>query len=78
MPTLYDRSNDRRLGKISQQDLQLLIAHLEGGMGGDRDACVDNETFLRLTEAGASAALLDAVKMALDLSGEAHIRWDAD
>jgi hypothetical protein len=78
MPTLYDRSNNRRLGRISQQDLQLLIVHMEGSIGGDRDPCVDNDAFLRLTEAGASAALLDAVKMALDLSGEAHIRWDAD
>jgi hypothetical protein len=76
MPTLYDRSNNRRLGRISQQDLQLLIENMEGN--SDRDPCVDNDTFLRLTEAGASAALLDAVKMALDLSGEAHIRWDAD
>jgi hypothetical protein len=78
MPTLYDQSNDRRLGRISQQDLELLIEQLEETSRGDRDYYVDNPTFLRLTEAGASATLLDAIKMALDLSGEADIRWDAD
>jgi hypothetical protein len=78
MPTLYDQSNDRRLGRISQQDLELLIEQLEETSRGDRDYYIDNQTFLRLTEAGASATLLDAIKMALDLSGEADIRWDAD
>jgi hypothetical protein len=78
MPTLYDKSNDQMLGHISQADLQLLIDQLEEESSTDRDYYIDNDTFLRLTDAGASATLLDAVKMALDLSGEVDIRWEAD
>ena len=78
MPTLYDVSNDRLLGHISQADLDLLIDQMEEESSKDRDYFVDNDTFLRLTDAGASSTLLDAIKMALDLSGECDIRWEAD
>ncbi|MCY7354548.1 MAG: hypothetical protein LH470_05650 [Lysobacter sp.] len=78
MPKLYDKADDRLLGQISQQDLDLLIAQLEEESSRDRDYYVDNDTFLMLVEAGASSVLLDAIKMALDLSGQADIRWEAD
>lgn len=78
MPTLYDRSNDRPLGRISQQDLDLLVAQLATPVSPEHDCMLDNDTFLRLTECGASSTLLDAIKMALDLSGEVNIRWEAD
>lgn len=78
MPTLYDVSNDRLLGHISQADLDLLIEQMEEESSKDRDYFVDNDTFLRLTDAGASATLLDAIKMALDLRGECDVRWEAD
>lgn len=78
MPKLYDKSDGRLLGEISQQDLDLLIAKMEEASSGDRDYCVDNDTFLMLVEAGASSVLLDAIKMGLDLNGRANIRWEAD
>ena len=78
MPTLYDKSDDRLLGRISQADLDVLIAQLEEESSKDRDYYIDNGTFLRLTDAGASSTLLDAIKMALDLGGEADIRWEPD
>jgi hypothetical protein len=78
MPILYDVSNDRLLGHISQADLDLLIEQMEEESSKDRDYFVDNDTFLRLTDAGASSTLLDAIKMALDLSGECDVRWEAD
>jgi len=78
MPKLYDKADDRLLGEISQQDFDLLIAQFEEESSRDRDYCVDNDTFLQLVEAGASSVLLDAIKMALDLNGQADIRWEAD
>ncbi len=78
MPKLYDQADDRLLGEISQQDLDLLIEKLEETSSRDRDYYVDNDTFLLLVEAGASSVLLDAIKMAVDLNGQADIRWEAD
>lgn len=78
MPKLYDQADDRMLGEISQQDLDLLIEKLEETSSRDRDYYVDNDTFLLLVEAGASSVLLDAIKMAVDLNGQADIRWEAD
>lgn len=78
MPKLYDASNDQLLGHVSQADIDLLVAQMEEESSKDQDYYVDNDTFLRLTDAGASATLLDAIKMALDLGGEADIRWEAD
>jgi hypothetical protein len=78
MPALYDESNDRLLGRVSPDDLALLIAQLEKGSSRERDRYIDNDTFLALVDACASSTLLDALKNALDLSGEARIRWVAD
>ena len=78
MPRLYDVSDNSLLGHISQQDLDLLIAQLEETSRDDRDYFVNNDTFLALVEAGASATLLDAIKVALDRNPEADIRWEPD
>lgn len=78
MPKLYDKADGRLLGEISQQDLDLLLAKLEQESSDDREYYVDNDTFLLLVEAGASSVLLDAIKMAVDLNGQADIRWEAD
>jgi hypothetical protein len=78
MPKLYDKSNDRLLGEISQQDLDLLIAQFEEESSRDRDYYVDNDTFLALADAGASSRLLDALKAVLDANGEGDVRWEVD
>jgi len=78
MPKLYDQADGRLLGEVSQQDLDLLIEKLEETSSRDCDYYVDNDTFLLLVEAGASSVLLDAIKMALDLNGQADIRWEVD
>ncbi len=78
MPRLYDKSNNRLLGEVSQDDIALLSAQLEEESSRDRDYYIDNDTFLGLVDAGASSALLDAIKSALDSHGEADVRWEAD
>ncbi|MFS8064110.1 MAG: hypothetical protein ACMG5Z_05930 [Luteimonas sp.] len=78
MPKLYDKSNDRLLGEISQQDLDLLSAQFEEESSRDRDYYVNNDTFLLLADAGASSRLLDALKAGLDANGEGDVRWEAD
>ncbi len=78
MPKLYEKSSDRLLGEISQADVDLLIAQFEEESSRDRDYYINNDTFVLLADAGASAVLLDALKSALDASGEADVRWEAD
>jgi len=78
MPKLYETSSDRMLGEISQADLDLMIAQFEEESSRDRDYYINNDTFLLLADAGASSTLLDALKMALDASGECDVRWEAD
>jgi hypothetical protein len=78
MPRLYDVSDNSLLGHISQEDLDLLVAQLEETSRNDRDYFINNDTFLSLVEAGASSALLDAIKIALDRNSEADIRWEPD
>ena len=78
MPRLYDQSNEQLLGRISQDDLALLIAQLGKAPSGRGGHHIDNGIYLALADAGASSSLLDALKNALDLSGEADIRWLAD
>lgn len=75
MPKLYDKSNDRLLGDVSQEDVDLLVAQFEEESSRDRDYYVNNDTFMMLADAGASAVLLDAIKSALDANGECEIRW---
>ncbi len=76
MPKLYDSADNRLLGDVSQDDIGLLQAQLDANAEPSRPTCIDNETFLRLVEAGASSTLLDAVKMALDRRGDADVHWD--
>jgi hypothetical protein len=78
MPRVYDKANGELLGHISQDDLGLMCRLLEEQSGQAREYCMDNDAFLRLTEAGASSTLLDALKSALDLSGKCNVRWEAD
>ena len=77
MPMLYDSADNRLLGEVSEDDITLLQAQLDPSAHASRPTCIDNETFLRLVEAGASSTLLDAVKMALDRRGDADVHWDA-
>ena len=78
MPRLYDASDNSLIGHISREDLDLLAVQLEETSRGDRDYFINNDTFLALVEAGASATLLDAIKVALDRNPEADIRWEPD
>jgi len=78
MPRVYDKVEGKLLGHISQQDLDLMCRVLDEEPGKAREYCMDNDAFLRLTGAGASSTLLDALKSALDLSGKCNVRWEPD
>lgn len=79
MPKLFETSNDRLLGEVSQDDLDTLNAQIAAGPSLGEGLVVDNDTFLRLADATASSTLLDAVKSALDLvGGKATLRSVAD
>lgn len=75
MPKLYDKSNNRLLGEVDQADVDLLIAQFEEESSRDRDYFVNEDTLAMLTDAGASVALTDAIRSAMDGNGECEIRW---
>ena len=74
MPKLYDATHDREVGEVDADDLALLQRTLPGAAGGR--CAVDNDSFLALVDAGASARLLDAVKSLLDTEQQAMLRWE--
>ncbi len=73
MPKLFDATHDREIGDIDADDLALLQRALPETASGR--CAVDNDSFLALVDAGASARLLDAVKSVLDTEQQAEIRW---
>jgi len=76
MARLIDATRDRPLGEVAEADLALLERVLPAGEGDHRT--VDNDAFLALVDAGASSAMLDAVKSVLDVEGKAEVRWEHD
>lgn len=72
MARLMDATQDRPLGEVTDEDIDVLLRVLGGDPDGDHR--IDNDTFLALVDAGASSALLDAVKSALDVQGESRVR----
>lgn len=74
MTKLYDATHDRDVGEIDADDLALLQRTLPDAASGR--CAVDNDSFLALVDAGASACLLDAVKSLLDTEQQATLRWE--
>ena len=72
MARLMDATQDRPLGEVTDEDIDVLLRVLDGDADGEH--LIDNDTFLALVDAGASSALLDAVKSALDVQGESRVR----
>jgi len=72
---LYRVANDRLIGPISPADLQVLIDVLEEESSEDRDYYIDAATIDLLAEGGASAAMLDMLRLALGTAEGLDIRW---
>lgn len=75
MIEVRDKSTAELLGTISDEDLQVLIDHLEETTSGDQDYYVDDATIDMLAQEGASASLTDFLRRALLGREGIDIEW---
>lgn len=78
MITLFDKQSDRRLGEISEGELQFLIDELEEENLHDRDYYIDAPTLDYFATRKATPHLLALLREALGLSEGLEIRWQDD
>lgn len=78
MITLFDKQTDRRVGEISEGELQFLIDELEEENLHDRDYYIDAATLDYFATRKASPHLLGLLREALGLSEGFEIRWEDD
>ena len=78
MINMYDNGTQRKLGEITQAQLQFLIDKLEETSLEDQDYYMDTNTLAMLTEAGADSELLELLKNGMGDREGFEIRWSRD
>ena len=76
MITLYDKQTDKKIGDISDGELQFLIDELEEEDRHDQDYYVDAATIDYLVTRNATAHLVAMLRGALGSSEGIDIRWE--
>jgi processive 1,2-diacylglycerol beta-glucosyltransferase len=76
MIALFDKQTDRKLGELSEGELQFLIDELEEEDRHDRDYFINSATLDYLVSRKATAHLITLLRNALGNSDGADIRWD--
>ncbi len=75
MITLLDKETERRIGTVTEEELEFLIDELEEESSEDTDYYVDASTIEMLEEDGAPASLVDLLRGALGSREGFEIRW---
>lgn len=75
MIDLFDNETDRLLGRITQEQLRLLIDNLEETDASDRDYYLDVATLDLLEDEGADAELIQLLRNSLGDREGIDIRW---
>jgi processive 1,2-diacylglycerol beta-glucosyltransferase len=78
MITLFDKQTERRIGEISEGELQFLIDELEEEDRHDKDYYVDAATLDYFATRHATPHLLALLREALGLDEGIEIRWEDD
>ena len=78
MINMYDNGTQRKLGEITQAQLQFLIDQLEETSLEDQDYYMDTNTLAMLTEAGADAELVALLRNGMGSRAGFEIRWSRD
>ncbi|HTD28673.1 MAG TPA: hypothetical protein VK660_04730 [Xanthomonadaceae bacterium] len=73
---LFDKQTDRKLGEISEGELQFLIDELEEEDRHDRDYFIDATTVDYLVGRKATAHLIALLRSAIRGTRGADIRWE--
>ncbi|MGD9599495.1 MAG: galactosyldiacylglycerol synthase [Steroidobacteraceae bacterium] len=75
MPRLHRKSDGLYLGAITDDDLNVLIDHLEEEHGADADYFINAATIDLLVGAGASTALVTLLRSAVGDSDGIEVGW---
>lgn len=78
MITLFDKQTNRRIGEISEGELQFLIDELEEEDSRDQDYYIDAATIDYFVTRKATPHLLALLREALGLEDGFEIRWEDD
>jgi hypothetical protein len=76
MITLFDKQTNRRIGEISEGELQFLIDELEEENRHDQDYYIDAATIDYFVTRHATAHLVTLLREALGLEEGFEIRWE--
>jgi processive 1,2-diacylglycerol beta-glucosyltransferase len=78
MITLFDKQTGRRIGEISEGELQFLIDELEEEDRRDQDYYIDAATIAYFVTRKATPHLVMLLREALGLDEGLDIRWEDD
>ncbi|HYE33107.1 MAG TPA: galactosyldiacylglycerol synthase [Methylomirabilota bacterium] len=78
MIKIYNKSSNELLGRISENDLNFLVEHLEEEELDDPDYYLQKETIEDFEKKGASPKLVEILRSALQGQDAAEIRWERD
>jgi processive 1,2-diacylglycerol beta-glucosyltransferase len=78
MIILFDKQTERRIGEISEGELQFLIDELEEEDSHDKDYYIDAATLDFFVSRHASAHLVALLREALGLEEGIEVRWEDD
>lgn len=78
MITLFDKQTNRRIGEISEGELQFLIDELEEEDSHDQDYYIDAATIDYFVSRKANPHLVTMLREALGLEDGFEIRWEDD
>jgi hypothetical protein len=75
MITLQNKTTNKTIGVITEEQLQVLINSLEEEHDADQDYWINRDTVLNLKEAGADATLVAMLEIAMGDLEEIDIAW---
>jgi len=78
MINVYDNGTQKKLGEITQAQLQVLIDQLEETSLEDQDYFIDANTLAVLSDAGADAELVELLENGLGDREGYEVRWSRE
>lgn len=76
MITLREKSSNRLIGQVTEEQFQFLHDHLEEESENDEDYFLTPDTIDMLADDGADEALVELLRNALGEKDDLEIRWE--